>query len=131
MANDQTATALLSQLDGIANAPLTAAQRDARARQLLEAAGVSAGELAKAMSRFALTWNQRKASECEVTIEIWLEAVRITGQSPGKSILDLLSRIHQSEVAAKMLRAGYVSGRDVHGRIVWTHQVRTGTRSRA
>jgi len=42
-------------------------------------------------------------------------------QSPGETLGDLLERIHQMEAVVNMLRAGYIAGRDAHGRLVWSH----------
>lgn len=121
MADDATLTALLTRLDGIANAPLTAYQREIRAEGVLAEAGVTVSQIVGAMRRPTLPWNQRKAQECGVDIDTWLQAARVVNQSANESLCDLIERIHQMEVAANMLRAGYIAGRDVHGRLVWSH----------
>ena len=120
MLSEESLSELLSRLDGVANAPLTAYQREIRAQGLLSEAGVSVAQVAKAMLRYTLPWNQRKAVECGLSVDTWLEAARIVNQSPGDSLCDLVERIHQMEVVAAMLRAGYVAGRDAHGRLVWS-----------
>jgi hypothetical protein len=120
MIDNEVASLLLSELDGIANAPMTASQREARAGPLLAESGVTVDDLTRALARRNLRWNQRKAEECGVPIETWQRAVRIVLQSPGGTLRDLLERIHQAESVAQMLRAGYCSGRDAYGRLVWT-----------
>jgi len=120
MLSEEALSELLSQLDGVANAPLTAYQREMRAQGLLLEAGVSVAQVAKAMLRYSLPWNQKKAADCGLSVDTWLEAARIVNQSPGESLCDLLERIHQMEAVAAMLRAGYVAGRDAHGRLVWS-----------
>lgn len=121
MADDATLTEILTRLDGIANAPLTAYQREMRAQGLLAEAGVTVSDIVKALLSYRLTWNRRKADECGVPLDTWLQAARIVKQSPGESLCDLLDRIHQMEAAVTMLRAGYIAGRDAHGRLVWSH----------
>jgi len=120
MTDNEVLSLLLAELDGIANAPMTASQREMRAGPLLAESGVSVDELMRALARRNLRWNQRKAEECGVPIETWQRAVRIVLQSPGNTLRDLLERIHQAESAAQSLRAGYRAGRDAHGRLVWT-----------
>ena len=112
---------VLSQLDGIANAPMTAYQREMRAQGVLAEAGVTIQEIVKAMLTYRLSWNQRKAQEFAVDVDTWLQAVRIAKQSQGECLGDLLERIHQMEAIVHMLRAGYIPGRDAHGRLVWSH----------
>jgi len=121
MPDDAILTELLTRLDGIANAPLTALQREVRAQGLLAESGVTVSDIVRAMRRHNLHWNVRKARECGVAVDMWLEAARIVNQSPRESLLDLLDRIHQMEAAVHMLRAGYIAGRDAHGRLVWSH----------
>jgi len=120
MLSEEALSELLSQLDGVANAPLTSYQRELRAQGLLAESGVTVAQIVKAVQRYSLPWNQKKAAECGLPVDTWLEAARIVNQSPGHSLCDLLDRIHQMEAVAAMLRAGYVSGRDAHGRLVWS-----------
>jgi hypothetical protein len=120
MMNEEALSELLSHLDAVANSPLTAYHRELRAQGLLAEAGVSVAHIVKAMHKYSLPWNQKKAEECGLPVDTWLEAARIVNQSPGESLCDLLDRIHQMEAVAAMLRAGYVSGRDAHGRLVWS-----------
>jgi hypothetical protein len=121
MGDDGLLTSVLTELDGIANAPLTAQQREMRAQGLLAEAGVTVSDVVKGMLTFRLEWNQRKAQELGVDVDTWLQAARIVKQSPGESLCDLLERIHQMESVVEMLRAGYIPGRDAHGRLVWSH----------
>jgi hypothetical protein len=120
MLNEPAMSELLSRLDGIANAPMTAHQREIRAQGLLAEAGVNVSDIVKAMLTYRLEWNRQKADESGVDVDTWLQAARIVKQSPGESLCDLLDRIHQMEVVVSMLRAGYIPGRDVHGRLVWS-----------
>jgi len=120
MFDNEVVSLLLSELDGIANAPMTASQREARAGPMLAEAGISVDDLTRALARRNLPWNQQKAEQAGVSIETWQRAVRIVLQSPGSTLRDLLERIHQAESAAELLRAGYCSGRDAYGRLVWT-----------
>ena len=121
MLNDSAMSDVLAQLDGIANAPLTGYQREIRAQGVLAEAGVTIPEVVKAMLTYRLSWNQRKAQECGVDVDTWLQAVRIAKQSQGECLGDLLERIHQMEAVVAMLRAGYIPGQDAHGRLVWSH----------
>jgi hypothetical protein len=120
MLSQEALSEVLSQLDRIANAPLTAYQRELRAQGLLAESGVTVEQIVKAMRRHSLSWNQKKAAECGLPVDTWLEAAKIVNQSPGQSLCDLLDRIHQMEAVAAMLRAGYIPGRDAHGRLVWS-----------
>lgn len=121
MLDDGLLSAVLSQLDGIANAPMTAHQREMRAQGLLAEAGISVSDVVRGMLTYRLAWNHRKARECGVPVDTWLQAARIVKQSPGESLGDLLDRIHQMEAVVNMLRAGYIAGRDAHGRLIWSH----------
>jgi hypothetical protein len=120
MGDNETLSLLLTELDSIANAPMTASQREMRAAPLLAEAAVTVDDLTRALARRNLPWNLRKAEECEVPIETWQRAVRIAMQSPGNSLRDLLDRLHQATSIAAMLRSGYCAGRDAYGRLVWS-----------
>jgi len=121
MLNDEAMSQVLSRLDGIANAPLTAYQREMRAQGILAEAGVTVADIVKAMLTYRLAWNERKAQECGVDVDTWLQAARIVKQTPGECLGDLIERIHQMEAVVTMLRAGYIPGQDAHGRLVWSH----------
>jgi len=124
MLDDGLLCSVLSQLDGIANAPTTARQREMRAQGLIAEAGVTVSDIVKAMLTYRLAWNQRKARECCVDVDTWLQAARIVKQSPGESLGDLLLRIHQMEavvnISSAVARAdtcGYTSRRSAAGRL--------------
>src|SRR5512145_457556 len=119
MASDETLTELLDQLDAIANAPMTAAQREMRASPLVVGAGVTVSEIVVAMSRPDLRWTIDKARECKVSVETWLAAVQAVGASPTDSLPELLDRIHRTESAAEMMKAGYWAALDAAGRLTW------------
>ncbi len=119
MANDETLTELLDQLDGIANAPMTAGQREMRASPLLAAAGVTVTDVIAAMGRADFRWTLEKARECKVSVETWLAAVQAVGASPTDSLTELLDRVHRAEAAAEMMKAGYWSAVDAAGRLTW------------
>ena len=120
MTDNETLSLLLSELDAIANSPMTAAQRELRAAPLLAEAAVSVDDLIRVLPRRNLPWNLKKAEEAGVPIETWQRAIRIVLQSPGRSLRDLLDHIHQAVAVADMLRAGYRAGRDAYGQLVWT-----------
>jgi hypothetical protein len=119
MADDETLTALLKQLDSIANAPMTAAQREMRAAPLLAAAKVAVTEMVAALGRADLQWTLDKALDCGVSVETWLAAVQAVGASPTDSLVELLDRIHRTESAAEMMKAGYWAAVDAAGRLTW------------
>ncbi len=119
MADDENLAELLDQLDGIANAPMTAAQREMRAAPLLASAGVSVPDVVAAMARPDLRWSVDKAREHKVSIETWLSAVQAAGASPTDSLGELLDRIHRTESAAEMMKAGYWAAVDAAGRLTW------------
>jgi hypothetical protein len=119
MANDEALTALLQQLDSIANAPMTAAQREMRAAPLLAAAKVTVTDAVTALGRADLRWTLEKAQEYGVSVETWLAAVQAVGASPTDSLIELLDRIHRTESAAEMMKAGYWAALDAAGRLTW------------
>src|SRR5574341_1175189 len=122
MAHDETLTELLDQLDAIANAPMTGAQREMRASPLLSAAGVTVSEIVAAMSRSDFRWTVDKARECKVRVETWLEAVQAVGASPTDSLAELLDRIHRADAAAEMMKAGYWAAVDAAGMLTWNRR---------
>jgi hypothetical protein len=120
MTDNETLSLLLDELDGIANAPMTASQRERRAGSLLAEAAVTVDDISRALARRNLPWNIRKAEQCDVPIETWQRAIRIALQAPGKSLRDLLDQLHEAAVIAGMLKSGYCAGRDAYGRLVWS-----------
>jgi hypothetical protein len=121
MAEDTALSELLSQLDGIANAPLTGSQREARAKPVVEAGGLKVDELARSFGRLDLGWNRKKAEEYDVSLQTWMHAVRAVGLPSARSIGDLLYRLHQAEVAVRMLRSGYSPSESEAGHLPWRH----------
>lgn len=120
MAEDNALSEVLSQLDAIANAPLTGSQRELRAKPLLEAAGLTVGDLGRAIVRPELGWNRRKAEEYGVSPQTWLHAVRAVNLPASETLNDLLYRVHQAEAAVRMLGAGYAPAEDESGHLRWS-----------
>jgi hypothetical protein len=120
MTDNLTLSKLLDELDAIANAPMTVSQREVRAASMFAEAAVTLEDVTRAVTRRSLPWNVRKAEEAGVSIELWLRAVRISFESPGNSLRDLLDHIHQAAAIAEMLSAGYQAGRDAYGNLVWS-----------
>jgi hypothetical protein len=60
MAEDTALSELLSQLDGIANAPLTGSQREARAKPVVEAGGLKVDERARSFGRLDLVGIEKR-----------------------------------------------------------------------
>jgi len=119
MAKEDAITQLLDELDGIANAPMTAPQRQMRAAPLLPAAGVSVAEVIEALNREELPWNRRKAAECGMSVKAWLSAVAAVSATPTDSLIELLDRLHKIESAAAMVKAGYRPSVDPLGKLAW------------
>jgi hypothetical protein len=119
MPDDQTLNGVLTELDAIANAPMTPAQREVRAAPVLASAGVVLEDLTGALARPDLGWTARKAEDYGVSIDTWLLAMRIALRTPCHSLGDLLDRIHQSEAAVHMLKAGYTENIDNLGNLTW------------
>jgi hypothetical protein len=120
MAEDSALSELLSQLDAIANAPLTGSQREARAKPLLESAGLTVADVARALAVVDLGWNRRKAKEYGVSQQTWLHAIRAVNAAASRTVNDLLYGIHQAEAAVRMLSAGYAPSADQSGHMRWT-----------
>jgi hypothetical protein len=115
---EEAFTALLMRLEGIAKAPMTGPERQLRAKFLVEA-GLSPSDVARATARGDLPWNEAKASEYEVDVETWLQAVYVVDLPASTSLSDLLDRLHRTEAAVTLLKAGYSSGRNQVGLLVW------------
>jgi hypothetical protein len=120
MAEDNALSEVLSQLDAIANAPLTGSQREARAKPLLDAAGLTVADVGQALARVELGWNQAKAKEYGVSPQTWLHAVRAVNVAASRTVNDLLYGIHQAEAAVRMLGAGYAPAEDESGQLRWS-----------
>ena len=111
-------SAMLVQLDRIARAPMTATERELRAKSVLgTSAEVSA--LAAATADVDLPWNVDKASEHGIAPHIWLRAAEVVGLPGSTSLGELLDRMHRADASAKMLKAGYVAGIDPLGARTW------------
>ena len=119
MPEDQTLNGVLTELDAIANTPMTPAQREVRAAPVVEAAGVLLDDLIAAIARRDLGWCERKAEDYEVSIDTWMLATKIALRTPCISLGDLLDRIHESEAAVQMLKAGYAETVDESGTLSW------------
>lgn len=122
MPEDQTLSAVLAELDAIANAPMTPAQRELRAAPVLAGNRLVLKDVITALQRPDLPWTTRKAGQYAVSIDTWLLATKIALRTPCISLADFLDRIHQSEAAAQMLKAGYKEQIDEHGNLTWTRR---------
>lgn len=97
---------LLTQLDRIARAPMTAQERELRAKSTL-GESLEAKYVASAMSSEELGWNGEKASEHGVPIDVWLRAVTAAEIPASTSVGQLLDRMHRADSIAEMMKAGY------------------------
>jgi hypothetical protein len=120
MPDDMAINAVLTELDGFANAPLTTSQRVSRAGQALSVAELSLADLTQALSRDDLQWKRNKATAFGVMLEQWQEALNIARISESTDIASLLDALHRADSAAAMLRSGYRATRDVSGKLNWT-----------
>jgi hypothetical protein len=105
-ADTDVLSVLLTQLDSIAKAPMTASERELRADSLL-GENLDARYVASAMTRQDLAWNVAKAEEHRVTTDVWLHAVAAADIPASTSVGDLLERMHKADAIADMMRAGY------------------------
>lgn len=110
-------SALLTQLDRIAKAPMTGRERELRAGAVI-GESLEAAYVAGAMTSNRLAWNSEKASEHGVPIEIWLRAVAAADIPASASVGELLERMHRADSIAEMMKAGYeaMSGWAPHGK---------------
>jgi hypothetical protein len=107
MANDADAlSALLTQLDRFARAPMTGQERELRAKSVLGST-LEVRYVARAITSEDLAWNAAKASEHEVPTELWLQAVEAAGLPTSTSVAELLEGMHRADAIADMLKAGY------------------------
>jgi hypothetical protein len=111
-------SALLAQLDRIAKAPMTARERELRARSVL-GSSIEAGDLAAATAGQEFQWNSEKASEHGVPVQLWLRAVDAVALPRSTSLAELLERMHRADAMAEMLKAGYAAGVDPLGGRTW------------
>ncbi|HVP04108.1 MAG TPA: hypothetical protein VMT90_00390 [Dehalococcoidia bacterium] len=120
MVDESVITAALVELDGIANAPMTAEQRLTRAKPVLAAPGLTLGDLTDAIVSPALPWNAGKAAEHSLTQEQWQEAITLSGVAGSADLGAFMDLLHRAESAANMLRAGYAGKRSASGEIAWS-----------
>jgi hypothetical protein len=107
MANDDDVlSALLTQIDRFARAPMTGEERELRATSIL-GPSLEARYVARAITSEALAWNVAKASEHEVPTELWLQAVEAAGIPACTSVAELLEGMHRADSIADMMKAGY------------------------
>jgi hypothetical protein len=119
LADDDIYSRTLAELDSIANAAMTAYEREMRAGPVLTQAGLSAADVCSALAGANLGWNERKASAFGVSPDQWLMALGVAGIGECDSLGKLLGVIHRAESAAAMLRAGYKPDRDGAGHLTW------------
>ncbi len=120
MVDNDMYTATLIELDSIANAAMTGAEREMRAAPVLDRSGVDVSSLREALASEGLEWNVKKASVYGVSVGDWLEALNVAGLRECDSLGELLGVIHRAESAAAMLRAGYRPTRGAGGVVGWT-----------
>jgi hypothetical protein len=107
MANEaDVLSALLTQLDRLAKAPMTGQERELRAKSVLGPT-LEASYVARAITSEDLAWNAAKASEHEVPSELWLQAVDAAGLPKSTSVAELLEGMHRADSIADMMKAGY------------------------
>jgi hypothetical protein len=107
MANDVDAlSALLTQLDALARAPMTAKERELRAKTVLGPA-LEARYLARTMTSTDLAWNAAKAGEHGVPAETWVQALEAAGLSKCTSVGEVLDSMHRADSIAEMMKVGY------------------------
>jgi hypothetical protein len=119
MPDESTISALITELDGFANAPMTAAQRVSRAQQVTSVAGVTLDDIKDALRGDSLSWKRAKAVAFGVTPEQWQEALNIVQIHESADFAALLDALHRAESAAAMLRAGYKASKGPTGAIAW------------
>jgi hypothetical protein len=107
MASDaDVLSALLTQLDRFAKAPMTGEERESRAKSVLGPT-LEARYVARAITSEGLAWNAAKASEHAVPTELWLQAVEAAGLPTCTSVAELLEGMHRADSIADMMKAGY------------------------
>jgi hypothetical protein len=119
MADNDTYTATLAELDSIANSAMTEGQRELRAAPVLDKASVHVNGLCTALALEDLDWNRAKAVAAGVSLAQWQEALDVAGLEECGSLGELLGVIHRAESAAAMLRAGYRAVRGADGAVSW------------
>jgi hypothetical protein len=118
--DDDTYSAVLAELDGIANAAMTQSEREVRASPVLQYSSVAVSDVCAAMAGADLGWNRRKASAYGVSPAHWQQALAVAGLPGCDSLGGLLQVIHRAESGAAMLRAGYKPSHDEAGCLHWS-----------
>jgi hypothetical protein len=119
MTDDAKCSALLAELDSIANSAMTGEQRETRAAPALNLSGISISDLKDCLEAESLAWNASKAKTFGVSPATWQRALYLAGVSAVQSLGDLLAALHRADAAAAMLRAGYKGERDAGGNVSW------------
>lgn len=119
MVDDDTYSAALAELDGIANAAMTQSEREMRASPVLKYSSVAVSDVCAAMAGADLGWNRRKASAYGVSPAHWQQALAVAGLPGCDSLGGLLQVIHRAEAIAAMFRAGYRPQTDDSGHVSW------------
>jgi hypothetical protein len=122
MPDDSALTAVLTQLSGIANAPMTAEQRETRAAPVLTAAGVTTADIIESSKRADLPWNVSKAAAFGIPVETWMQGISVVCEPAPQTVGELLDCLHRADSAAAMLKAGYRPSRDTAGRLSWARE---------
>ncbi|MEX0682796.1 MAG: hypothetical protein WD904_13555 [Dehalococcoidia bacterium] len=111
---------VLTELSGVASAPMTVQQREMRAAPVLAAHSVTLSDLVEALRSTDLPWNRAHAKAFGVDEAGWQQALDAAGLADVDSVAGLLTTIHGAEAAAAMVRAGYRPSRDDSGRLNWS-----------
>jgi hypothetical protein len=119
MSSNPAVSSVLAQLSRIARAPMTASERELRADSFL-AGSVTLESLRTAIANGDLEWTLAQADEHGIDVETWLRAVHIADLPRSDSLGELLTRLHQAEAIAEILKAGYQPGRNNAGHLAWS-----------
>jgi hypothetical protein len=124
MANDSqtdepAVSAVLAELSRIARAPMTAAEREHRVKDIL-GNDLTLEELAKWTAQGdSLAWSRQQAAEHGVNMETWLEAVHLVDLPKSDSVSVLLDRLRRAESVIDILKVGYRPEKTAYGRLIW------------
>lgn len=119
MVDNQSLSAALVELEGIANSPMTAPQRLSRARPVLAATRLELPGVVAAAMDASVPWNAAKAARHGLTPEQWQEALALSGIADSTGLGEFLDALHRADAAAAMLKAGYSGKRAAGGDISW------------
>lgn len=115
-----TISAALTELLSVANAPLTAAQRESRAQAVLTAFGVTVADITATCHRTDLPFNVNRARAFGISDEDWQTAMHVSVDHEPETLDELLEALRRAEAAAGMLRSGYRPVKDASGKVNWT-----------